>query len=220
MGEADTAVRGELGELLERAARGVFPPPDGAVEFVAQPSRRDVGVVAFTAHTVVFADLLPPQTARLRAALPPDDLSAPLNPPFLTALSARTGRTVNNVDVLAVAPALPGPPPPWLVETTDRAHPRVVRALRHRDAVRAWTAPGGTVLLGRGVAGRWEVAVEVDATARGRGLGRQLAVAARQLCPGAHLWAQVAPGNAASLRAFLAAGFVPVGAEALLVPPR
>ena len=27
------------------------------------------------------------------------------------------------------------------------------------------------------------------------------------------MWAQVAPGNAASLRAFLAAGFVPVGSE-------
>ncbi|NUR85978.1 MAG: GNAT family N-acetyltransferase, partial [Nonomuraea sp.] len=33
------------------------------------------------------------------------------------------------------------------------------------------------------------------------------------------LWAQVAPGNAASVRAFLAAGYVPIGAEALLVRP-
>jgi hypothetical protein len=32
----------------------------------------------------------------------------------------------------------------------------------------------------------------------------------------APLWAQIAPGNAASVRAFLAAGYVPVGAEALL----
>jgi hypothetical protein len=30
--------------------------------------------------------------------------------------------------------------------------------------------------------------------------------------------AQVAPGNAASVRAFLAAGYRPVGAEVLLVP--
>jgi hypothetical protein len=34
------------------------------------------------------------------------------------------------------------------------------------------------------------------------------------------IWAQVAPGNAASVRAILAAGFSPVGAEALLVPGR
>jgi hypothetical protein len=31
------------------------------------------------------------------------------------------------------------------------------------------------------------------------------------------VWAQVTPGNAASVRAFLAAGYRPVGAEALLV---
>ncbi len=73
------------------------------------------------------------------------------------------------------------------------------------------------MLLGRGVGGRWETAIEVDQDRRGAGLGRRLAVAARHLVPGgAPLWAQVAPGNAASLRAFLAAGFVPVGAEALL----
>jgi hypothetical protein len=37
------------------------------------------------------------------------------------------------------------------------------------------------------------------------------------LVPGGQpLWAQIAPGNAASVRAFLAAGFLPVGAEALL----
>jgi GNAT superfamily N-acetyltransferase len=124
-----------------------------------------------------------------------------------------------------VAPALPGPPPAGLdlplVPARDRAHPRIARALRHRDGVRAWTVPGGTVLTGRGVAGRWEVAVEVEPGARGSGLGRRLALAARHLVPdGEPLWAQVAPGNAASVRALLAAGFVPMGAEALLVPVR
>ncbi|MFC7720642.1 hypothetical protein [Nonomuraea recticatena] len=54
------------------------------------------------------------------------------------------------------------------------------------------------------------------ARAQGRGAGRRLALAARRLCD-APLWAQIAPGNAASLRAFLAAGFAPMGAEALLV---
>ena len=73
------------------------------------------------------------------------------------------------------------------------------------------------MLLGRGMAGRWEVAVEVDPGRRGQGLGRELAVAARHLVPGdAPLWAQISPGNAASVRAFLAAGYQPVGSEALL----
>ena len=59
---------------------------------------------------------------------------------------------------------------------------------------------------------------EVDPGYRGRGLGRGLAAAARHLVPGgAPLWAQIAPGNAASVRAFLAAGYVLVGAEALLL---
>jgi RimJ/RimL family protein N-acetyltransferase len=31
------------------------------------------------------------------------------------------------------------------------------------------------------------------------------------------IWAQVAPGNAASLRAFLAAGFTAIGAETLIL---
>jgi hypothetical protein len=47
-----------------------------------------------------------------------------------------------------------------------------------------------------------------------------LGFAARHLVPhGELVWAQVAPGNAASVRAILAAGFAPVGAEALLVAP-
>jgi GNAT superfamily N-acetyltransferase len=215
---------GFVGRILDEAARGVFPPADGAVEFVPQPSARDAGVIAFTAHTVVFTDA---PTEGLRALLPRDDLSAPLNPRFLTALSALTGRHVNNVDLLTVAQPPPGPPgsagwaaPPSLAalrETQDRTHPRIVRALRHRDDVRVWTVPGGTVVLGRGVAGRWEAAVEVDPASRGRGLGRELALAARHFVPpGQPLWAQVAPGNAAGVRAFLAAGFAPVGAEALL----
>ena len=77
------------------------------------------------------------------------------------------------------------------------------------------------MLLGQGVAGRWETAIEVDADRRERGLGRALARAARHLVPeGEPLWAQVAPANAASVRAFLAAGFTPVGAEVLLAGAR
>jgi RimJ/RimL family protein N-acetyltransferase len=96
----------------------------------------------------------------------------------------------------------------------------VARALQYRDDVRAWQADGGVVLIGRGVAGRWEVAVEIDPARRGQGLGRELAAAARHLLPGdGPLWAQVAPGNAASVRAFLAAGYLPVCFEILLMPP-
>ena len=63
--------------------------------------------------------------------------------------------------------------------------------------------------------------MEVDPDRQNRGLGRRLALAARHLVPGgAPLWAQIAPGNVASMRAFLAAGYVPAGAEALLIATR
>lgn len=95
---------------------------------------------------------------------------------------------------------------------------RVRRARRYRDDLTIWAGGGAIVMIGRGVAGRWEVAVEVEPGLRGRGIGRSAVSAARHLVPGGEpLWAQIAPGNAASVRAFLAAGFVPVGAEALLV---
>ncbi|MFF7990984.1 GNAT family N-acetyltransferase [Kitasatospora xanthocidica] len=213
-------VRG-LAEILTDAAGGVFPPADGSVTVVAQPSPREVGVLAFAAHAVVFTDEDPAWVRGTLAADPGDRLSAPLCPPFLTAFAARTGRTVNNIDLLSVADRLPGAPPLALAEVRDREHPRVVRALRYREDVRVFTADGGVLVLGRGVAGRWECAVEVDPRAQGRGLGRALATAARHLLPaGAAVWAQQAPGNAPSVRAFQAAGYRPVGAEALLVAGR
>ena len=77
------------------------------------------------------------------------------------------------------------------------------------------------MILGRGLAGRWEVAFEVPPELRNRGNGRALATAARHLLPDDRpAWAQCAPGNAASLRALLAAGYLPVGSEVLLTSPR
>jgi GNAT superfamily N-acetyltransferase len=205
---------GLLAAVLHGVAAGRYPPPDGSVTIVPQPSPRDSGVIAFTAHSVVFTDLDP---AWVRGQLPPGDLAGPLLPPFLQALCARSGRRVNNIDLLCLAAAAPGPPAIMLTPASSRSHPRVARALRVRDDVRAWETPGGIVAIGRGVAGRWEVAIEVEPGYRGKGLGRDLAAAARHLvAEGATLWAQIAPGNAASVRAFLAAGYQPVGAEALL----
>jgi GNAT superfamily N-acetyltransferase len=205
-----------LADLLDEIGRGRRLPGDGAVRVVPPPSPRTHAVLGFTAHHVVVTDL---EEAWVRAQLPPGDLSAPLNPPFLTALGARTGRRTNNIDLVMVAPSLPGPPQPRLTEADATDHPRVARARRYRDELRIWTTTGGVLIVGRGLAGRWELALEVDELARGRGLGTALVTAARHLVPdGALLWAQVAPGNAASVRAILAAGFAPVGAEALLVP--
>ncbi|MFC0006568.1 GNAT family N-acetyltransferase [Micromonospora siamensis] len=208
----------ELTDILDAAADGHFPPPDGGVSVVPQPSRRDAGVVAFTAHAVVFTDEDPRWVHHTLAGLACDPLAAAMNPVFLGALLERTRRSMDTIDLLTVAAPLAGPPPLELTELTDADHPRVARARRRRSDVRVWAADGGVVVLGRGVADRWETAIEVDEACRHRGLGRALATAARHLVPdGQPVWAQQAAGNARSVRAFQAAGFRPVGAEALLL---
>lgn len=207
-----------LREILDAAAEGRFPPPDGGTTVVPQENRRDAGVIAFTAHSVVFTDQDPDWVGSTLAALDCDALSATMNPRFLAALLDRTGRSTDTIDLLTVAGPLSGEPTLDLRALADPDHPRVRRALRRRDDVRVWSADGGVLVLGRGVAGRWEAAIEVDEDVRERGLGRELARAARHLVPdGQPVWSQQATGNARSIRAFQAAGYRPVGAEALML---
>jgi hypothetical protein len=207
-------MHGSLAVVLDEVAAGRFPPADGRVTIVPAPSQRDAGVLGFTAHAVIFIDADP---GWVTSQLPDGDLAGPLSPAFLHALCEHTGREAHTIDILCVAPALPGPPPIALTSGTDADHPRLARALRYRDSVRAWRADGGIVTIGRGIAGRWEVSIEVDLGRRRSGVGRALAAAARHLLPaGTPLWAQIAPANVASVRAFLAAGFQPAGAEAHL----
>ncbi|MET8829613.1 GNAT family N-acetyltransferase [Streptomyces sp. NPDC004610] len=205
-----------LREILADAGRGVFPAPDGSAVVVPQDNRRDAGVLAFTAHSVVFTDEDPAWVYAMLAATPADPLAAAMHPSFLGALLTRTGRRTDTVDVLAVAGPLPGAPGAALTEVGDPSHPRVVSSLRRRDGVRVWEdGEGGVLVLGRGVGGRLEVAVEVAEGARRRGAGRRLVTEARRLSGGEPVWAQISAGNARSLRAFLAAGYRPVGSEAL-----
>lgn len=202
---------------MREVADGVQPTANHpAVTVLAPPDERSVGVLAFPGRTVVSADL---PDVWVRSWLPLDDLSAPLGPPFLLLLTAVTGRLADNLDIVLVARAHGRPRGMDLTDVSGTDHPRLVRACAHRTDVRAWSCPGGLVVLGRGVAGRWEVSVEVDAPLRGFGLGRSLFAAALGLLPdGDPVWAQVAPGNAASVRSALGAGYRPVGAEVLLVP--
>jgi hypothetical protein len=206
-----------LAALLRKVETGWFPPPDGHVTIVLPPTPRDAGVIGFTAHSVIFIDADP---AWVQAQLPEGDLAGPLSPAFLQALCEHTGRQAHTIDMLCIGTPLPGPPAITLRAESDPGHPRLARALRYRDDVQAWRADGGLIVVGRGVASRWEVAVEVDPGHRFAGRGRALATAARHLVPdGTPVWAQIAPANVASVRAFLAAGFKPVGAEAHLTHP-
>ncbi|MEQ4207188.1 GNAT family N-acetyltransferase [Actinopolymorpha sp. B17G11] len=208
-----------LARVFADVEAGRLPPADGSLHVVPPPSSHTSAVVGFTAHIVVAADVDPDWVDSL---VPAGDLSAPLNPPFLSALCARLDRRINAIDMVTLATPLGGEPPLPLERLDDADHPRVRRAHRYRDDVRVWSVEGGVLILGRGLAGRWEAAFEVDPAHRGRGLGRALAMSARHLVgsDAVAVWAQVTPGNAASVRALLAAGYRPVGSEALLTPAR
>ncbi|HEX5249673.1 MAG TPA: GNAT family N-acetyltransferase [Gaiellales bacterium] len=201
-----------LAALLEDAARGRFPDPDGQVELLPAAGAA-AAVVGFTAHYAIAADV---PEAWLRERLPAGDLLAPLSAPFLAELGRTIGRRDDGIDVVLAAAGLDGEPA--LTETGADAHPRAARAFARRDDVRVFECDGAVVTFGRGLAGRAEVSIEVEPRARGRGVARRALVEARKLVgPGGVVFAQVAPGNAASLRAFLRAGFEPIGSEALFL---
>lgn len=207
-----------LYDVFAAAADGHFPDPDGRVEVCTDAAGKAAAVLAFPAHFYVVAPVAPEW---VQAQLPPADYTAPLGARFLVALADHIGaaRIEANDAVFAARAHGQGNSGLDLAEVTGSTHPRVQRALCYRDDVRAWqTADGaGWLTLGRGLAGRWEVSFEVEPSARGRGLGRALAAAALAMLPaGTPVFAQVTPGNSVSLRATLAAGYVPIGGEVLL----
>lgn len=210
-----------LAQLFADLARGVYPPADGHTEPMPAPPGASAAVLAFTAHSVVAADVDPVWVAE---QCPAGDLSRAFSPAFLSALAARTGTQTGAHDLILAAPGLceePDDEPLILISGPDE-HPRAQRAYRMRKSVRVYrTVDGhGLLALGRGLAGRWEAGFEVAPDARNRGVGRRLARGARRLIgPDETLFLQVAVGNTASLRACLAAGFGPVGGEMLFTRP-
>ena len=156
-----------LAALLGEAARGRFPPPDGALEVLPAPPGASMAIVGFTAHHVVAADVEPEWVA---AQLPGDDLSAPMSARFLVALGDRIGRRAGSLDVVLAAPGLAGEP--GLVEVAGADHPPVVRAHRYRGGVRVFEAANGAavVVVGHGLAGK--ESHFIDSARRGGPRGR------------------------------------------------
>jgi hypothetical protein len=204
-----------LRTMLDDAARGIFPAADGVVDVVPSPPGRADAVVGFTAHLVVAADV---DAHEVRERFPAGDFSSWLSAPTLIWLGERLRSRPTTFDALLVAVGTGVGPPDWLHPTTDLDHPRVARASRYRTNMQIYsTGDGaGVLVLGRGICGRWEIGYEIAPAAQGCGLGRRLVAAARGLVPeGEPVWAQVAPGNAASMRSTMAGGFAPVAAEVL-----
>ncbi|WP_330177481.1 hypothetical protein OG875_30595 [Streptomyces sp. NBC_01498] len=202
------------------AADGRFPPVDGRVTVLpALPGGLECSV-AFTGHAVVATAL----SASEVEARGPDGYGASLAPDFLRFLAGRGG-WIDTLDLVLVARGSAGPP--CLAERFDLDdHPRVRHARSLRGDVRVHGDERGLVTLADGLAGRRETSVELDepdATGggTGAGLGRSLLRDSLSLSPaGEPVFAAVAPGNARSLRAFLAAGFRPLGSEVIVRPRR
>jgi uncharacterized Zn-finger protein len=178
-------------------------------------------VLAFTGHAVlaVAADVSDDRLSTLGV----DGYGGAHHPRVLLDLAGPDG-WVDSLDAL-LGRRSPGGPTD-LVERPDLMdHPRVRFARAIRDDVRVYGRPNGgsatLATLSRGIGGLLEVSAELDEHERGRGAGANLVdqvVAA--VPPGEMVLAAVAPGNTASLRAFLRAGFSPLGSVQMLRPAR
>jgi GNAT superfamily N-acetyltransferase len=208
---------GSLLDIVARVERHEHVTADSWLQVVPSPSPGRAAVVSFPGFIVVAADV---ERAWVESWMGDGDFARPTGPPFLSALEELLRVEADALDAVVLADPLPGEPPLELTPLTDKTHPRVRRALRYRAEVQVWTSEQGVLVLGRGLAGRWEAAIEVTPAARNKGHGRALATAARHLAPEDRpVWAQIAPGNASSLRAFLSAGYHLIGSEVLLIPP-
>lgn len=187
-------------DVLLAAADGVFPPADGRVVYLPPLPRAAAAVVSLTGRAYLATD------CRFSGL---DGFGSALQPAVLRRIAGE--REVGTLDVTLVARGLGGGTLPARDDLDD--HPRVRLARALREEVHVYGDDRGLVTVAAGLAGRTEMSVEVATPGTGRTLIRE---ALRLVAVEAPVFAAVAPGNARSLRAFLAEGFVPVGSEVVI----
>lgn len=205
-----------LAEIFAATADGVFPPADGTIRVVPRPTPLDLeAVVEFTASAVVATNL----AASEILAQDVDAYGEIVSPDFLRWLAGPAGIIGCHDAVLVRRGTGRGTLP---IRTDLDDHPRVAASRSRRTDVTVHGDERGLITVGRGLADRWEVSVELlGKTRHGEGIGRVLISEAVGFVPEDEpVFASVAPGNAASLRAFLSCGFTPIGAEVILHPSR
>lgn len=211
-----------LAAVLADAAAGHFPPVDGGWRRVP-PWRPDLqAIVSFTGHAVLAVD---PGIADERlVGLGVDGFGGAHDPRVITDL-AGAGGWIDSLDAVLLGRGTGDRAGrPALVARPDLAdHPRVRFARAVRDDVRVlgYRDPDrdAVAVICRGLAWLTEMSFELEDDRRRHGAGTALVRDALGAIPrGRLVVAAAAPGNAASLRALLAAGFVPVGSLQLFRP--
>jgi hypothetical protein len=187
-------------DVLHAAADGVFPPADGRAVHLPPLPRGAAAVVSLTGRAYLATDRHVPGL---------DGFGSALQPEVLRWIAGE--REVGTLDVTLVARGRGGGALPVRTDLDD--HPRVRYARALRESVQVYGDERGLVTIAAGLAGRTEMSVEVAVPGTGRALIRE---ALRLVPAGSPLFAAVAPGNARSLRAFLAEGFVPLGSEVVI----
>ena len=207
-----------LAEIIRAAAAGRFPPVDGAWQRVPPWREGLEAVLSFTGHAVLAVSAQV-KDAKIDA-LGADGFGGAHDPRLISAL-AGPGAWIDSLDALLVGRGTGASSgDSRLVPRPDLAeHPRALFASGVRDDVEVlgYPDPDRTSLatISRGVGGLHELSFEVQIDRRG-GAGPALVQdALRSLPVDTLVVAAVAPGNAASLRTLLTAGFAPIGSMQL-----
>jgi len=175
----------QLRSILTEAAYGRPLVASGELTVLPTPTSGIAAVVGLPGHHVIAATV---DEAVVRSRLRPGDLSQPMSAGFLLYLAGWIGAEPGVLDAVLVATDdLMTDLELWRRDDLGD-HPRVQRAARYRTELavygdRADGPSDGVVVIGRGLAGRFEMAFEVEPHAQGRGLGRRLATTARSLAP-------------------------------------
>ncbi|XVX20533.1 N-acetyltransferase [Actinomycetota bacterium] len=208
--------RHPLADILDSARDGRHPDPDGGWTRLPRWRAGTDAVVALTGHAYLCTETA--LTDEELTALGVDGTGGAHAPQVALAL-ADTGGWMDVLDAVLLGVGR-GRPDAALVRRPDLdEHPRVVHGRRMREDVVAWgyrdTGRGDVVSVGRGVGGLLEIGLEVATPGQGSTIVDD---ALDALPAGETVVASVSPGNARSLRAFLRAGFVPIGSVQVIVP--
>jgi hypothetical protein len=193
-----------------RAARGDFPPADGQAIFLPSLQHGQAAVVSFTGRAYLATSLAPGDFAEFAL----DGYGSAIRPNVLARLASPTGHIFLE-DMTLVGRGQGGGSLRLRDDLEHHIRVRYARTIRRN--VQVYGDERGFITLSNGLAGRPEMSIELSSGTESRGTGRALIAEALKLTPpGEPLFAAVSPGNARSVRAFLAMGFVPIGSEVII----